>query len=94
MAKRIMLDTNVVFAIHHNRTKAFTQLADYRDHTFLISSLVAVEVLVGAHPSQKADTKKFLSSFQVVPFEGSAVQESLRLAAKYFVDKSCKPTTC
>lgn len=91
MQKRVMLDTNVVLAFLHNEEKTAARLSAYADYDFLISSLVYVEVMAGALLHRKADTRKYLKNFLIVPFDKAASDVSMQLASKYLIDKSSKP---
>ena len=74
-----MLDTNVDLAFMHNEQKTALRLKQYSDYDFYISSLVYVEVLAGALLHRKADTRKYLRSFLLKPFDQAASAVANRL---------------
>lgn len=78
MTHRYMLDTNIcIYAINHHPTQVKAKLISIGEGQCAISSIVASELAFGVVKSGREDNKanltRFLSLFDIVPFDDNSI---------------------
>lgn len=77
MGKGIVLDTNIVIGIYNNYNETIKKVPEIKTHELFISLLTYIEILAPTPMRHKANTRKFLSRFSLLPFTAETVKKAM-----------------
>jgi len=89
MGKAIVLDTNIVIGIYNNYNETIKKVPQVKTHELFISLMTYIEILAPTPMRHKANTRKFLSRFTLLPFTAETVKKVMEYSFSH-VTKSAQ----
>ncbi len=80
---QIVLDTNVLIALWNNNSEAKAIMPSFKKYQVCITVFTYVEFLAAVPMRIKANARKFLSDYPVIPFSATSIQAAKTFAFTY-----------
>lgn len=86
MGKAIILDTNIVIGLWNNAKETLSKVPALNTHTRYITIFTYMEFLAPTPARHKAQSRKFLSQFEIIPFTAKSFSQTQNICFSKVTD--------